>query len=50
MDVEQMLTGCYPEIVGKVKALVDFVERVRRGIIPMGYRLPLFRPGPFTPV
>ena len=50
MDVEQMLTGCSPDIVGKVKALADFVERVRWGSIPMGYRLPPVRPGPFTPV
>ena len=50
MDVQQTLTGCSPEIVGKFKALVDFVERVRSGIIPMGYRLPPVRPDPFTPV
>ena len=50
MVVEQMLSGCSPEIVGKVKALVDFVERVRWGIIPFGYLLPPARRGPFTPL
>ena len=29
---------------------MDFVARVRWGIIPIGYRLPPVRPGPFTPV
>ena len=34
MDVEQMLTGCSPEIVGKIKSLVDFAERVRWELSP----------------